>query len=90
MEVRDLKCWPPKWRGTSSVSGHVAPGEGGVLTAVRRDLKKHTLTLTMEYEGDRYSGVLEDDAGLLTRLYLLLGWQIGRALTKIGGLEMTA
>ncbi len=89
MKVRDLKCWPPKWRGASSVSGNVANSEGGTLTAVRWDLRNQSLTLTMEHGGDRHSGVLEDDGGLLAKLYLLLGWHVGRALAEIGSLEMT-
>ena len=88
MKVRDLKCWPPKWRG-GSVAGNVPNGEDGTLTGVRWDLKNQSLALTMEYEGDRRSAVLQDDVGLLTKLYLLLGWHIGRALAKIGSLEMT-
>ncbi len=61
MQVRDLQGWPPKWRGVSSVSGHIAHGERGVLIGVRWDLKDQSFTLVMEDEGDRYSAVLEDD-----------------------------
>jgi hypothetical protein len=43
----------------------------------------------MEDEGDRHSAVLVDEVGLLTKLYLLLGWYVGRPLAKIGSLEMT-
>jgi hypothetical protein len=89
MQVRDLQGWPPKWRGASSVSGHVAHGERGVLIAVHWDLKKQSFTLAMEDEGDRYSAVLEDDARVAKRLYLLLGWHIGRPLASIGRLEMS-
>jgi hypothetical protein len=42
----------------------------------------------METEGDRYSGVLEDEAALLAELYQLLGFHIGRPLAKIGSLPM--
>ena len=89
MKVRDLKCWPPKWREASGVSGSVANGEVGTLTAVHWDPGNQSLALTMEHEGERRSGVLKDDVGLLTKLYLLLGWQVGRALARIGNLEMT-
>lgn len=89
MKVRELTCWPPTWRGASSRSGHVANSEGGILTAVRWDHGNQSLALTMEYEGERQSGVLKGDVGLLTKLYLLLGWHIGRALEGVGSLEMT-
>ncbi len=88
MTVRDLKCWPPKWRRDSRVSGHVANGESGTLIAVRWNLKNQSLALTMEDEGDRHSAVLEDEVGVLTKLYLLLGWHVGRPLAKVGSLEM--
>lgn len=90
MKVRDLPCWPPRWRGASSVAGSVPDGDCGILTAARWDLRSRSLALTMEYEGEPHSAVLEDEVGSLTRLYLMLGWHIGRDLGKIGGLEMTA
>ena len=89
MLVRDLQCWPPKWRGVPSGSGDVTAGERGILIGVHWDLKRQSLTLTMEDTGDRYSAVLQDEVGKLTKLYLLLGWHIGRPLAKIGSLEMT-
>jgi hypothetical protein len=89
MKVRDLKCWPPKWRGDPGVSGHVANGEDGVLIAVRWDFKTQSLALTMEDEGARHSAVLEDEVRWLTKLSLLLDWHVGRPLAKIGSLEMT-
>jgi hypothetical protein len=89
MNVRDLTCWPPKWRGASNGSSHVVNDERGILTAVRWDLKTRSLTLTREDEGHRHSAVLEDEVRVLTKLYLLLGWHIGRPLAKIASLEMT-
>jgi hypothetical protein len=88
MNVRDLQCWPPKWQG-----GDRAPtGERGTLIAIRWDVQKReraqTVTLTMEAEGDRYSGVLEDELTSLAKLYLLLGSHVGRPLAKIGSLEI--
>jgi hypothetical protein len=89
MKVRDLPCWPPRWREASPASGHAADGERGVLTAIRWDLMTQSFTLTMEDEGDRYSGRLEGEVRVLTKLYLLLGWHIGRPLARIGSLEMS-
>ena len=89
MNVRDLQCWPPKWRRVPHESDDVTAGERGILIAVRWDLKRQSLTLTMEDAGDRHSAVLQDEVGRLTKLYLLLGWHIGRPLAKIGSLEMT-
>ena len=65
MTVRDLKCWPPRWRRDSRVSGHVANGESGTLIAVRWDLENQSLALTMEDKGDRHSAVREDEVGEL-------------------------
>jgi hypothetical protein len=90
MVVRDLNCWPPTWRRDSRVSGQAASGESGVLIAVRWDLKNQLLALTMEDEGDRHSAVLEDEVKVLTKLYLLLGWHVGRPLATLGGLEIAS
>jgi hypothetical protein len=69
--------------------GHAVHGEDGILVAVRGDLKTPSLTLAMEDEGDRYSAVLEGEAGVLRSLSLLLDWHVGRPLAKIGSVEMT-
>jgi hypothetical protein len=66
--VRELECWPPKWRRVLSGTGPVANGEDGILTAVRCDLKDEFLTLTMEDGSDRHSAVLEDKLSVLTKL----------------------
>jgi len=89
MNVRDLACWPPRWRRTSSPSGEVTSGERGVLIAARWDHKTQSLSLVMEDGGDRHVAVLEDKVRVLPALALLLDWHIGRPLARIGGLEMT-
>jgi hypothetical protein len=89
MNVRDLACWPPRWRRASSPSGEVTPGERGVLIAARWDHKAGSLSLFMEEGGDRQVAVLEDKVQVLTALALLLGWHVGRPIAKIGGLELT-
>jgi hypothetical protein len=89
MNVRDLKCWPPRWRRASSLSGEVTNGERGILIAARWDDKTQSLALIMEDEGDRHVAVLEDGAQVLSKLSLLLDWHVGRRLAKIGKLEMT-
>ena len=89
MIVRDLPCWPPKWRGVPRGTGPVANGEDGILIAVRANLKTPSLTLTMEEGSDRYSAVLEDEGRVLSKLSLLLDWHVGRPLAKIGSLEVT-
>ncbi len=88
--MRDLKCWPPKWRAASSGSEDVANGDGGILIAVRWDRRTQSLALTMEYEGGRHSAIVKDEVGLLTKLCLLLGWHIGRPLARIGTLELNS
>ena len=89
MNVRDLTCWPPRWRRASSPSGEVTSGERGVLIAARWDHKTQSLALMMEDEGARHVAILEDKVPVLAKLSLLLDWQIGRPLAKIGSLEMT-
>ena len=89
MKVRDLACWPPRWRRGSSLSGEVVSGERGVLIAARWDHKTQSLALIMEEEGDRHVAVLDDKVRVLSQLGLLLDWHIGRPLAKIGSLEMT-
>lgn len=89
MYVRDLACWPPRWRRTSSPSSEVTSGERGVLIAARWDYKTQSLSLVMEDEGDRHVAVLEDKVRVLSTLALLLDWHIGRPLARIGSLEMT-
>lgn len=89
MNVRDLTCWPPRWRRASSPSGEVSGGERGILIAARWDHKTQSLALIMEDEGTRHVAVLEDKVPVLAKLSLLLDWQIGRPLAKIGSLEMT-
>ncbi len=89
MKVRDLACWPPRWRRASGPSGEVTSGERGVLIAAHWDYKTQSLSLVMEDEGDRHVGVLEDTVPVLSTLALMLDWHVGRPLAKIGGLEMT-
>ena len=89
MTVRDLPCWPPGWRRAADPSGAATLGERGVLIATRFDRKAQSLALVMEDEGERHFAVLEDKAGVLSKLVLLLDWHIGRPLAKIGSLEMT-
>ena len=92
MTVRDLQCWPPAWRGASGVADRTVSRETGTLIGVRWDVptraRPQTVTLTMEADGDRYSGVLEDEATSLAELYVLLRSQIGRRLQNIGSLAM--
>ena len=89
MNVRDLTCWPLRWRQFSGPSGEATGGERGILIAARWDHKTQFLALAMEDEGDRHTAVLEDRGRGLAKLALMLDWQIGRPLAKIGGLEMT-
>jgi len=88
MNVRDLTCWPPRWRRASGLSGEVPCGERGILIATRWDHKTRSLALIMEDGGDRHTAILEDDVRMLSKLSLLLDWQIGRPLAKIGSLEI--
>ena len=89
MNVRDLPCWPPRWRRASSISGEAASGERGILIAARWDHKSQSLALVMEEDGGvRHVAVLEDTVPVLSKLCLLLGWHIGRPLAKIGSLEI--
>ena len=92
MTVRDLPCWPPKWRGVPGGADRAAGGESGVLIARRWDVKPRTrpqsVTLTMEVGSDRYSAVLDDEPTVLAELYILLSSQIGRPLTKIENLPI--
>jgi hypothetical protein len=88
MNVRDLTCWPPRWRRASSPSGAVTSDERGILIATRWDPKTQSLALTMEDDGDRHTAVLEDKVRVLSKLSLLLDWHIGRAIAKIGSLEI--
>lgn len=89
MNVRDLTCWPPRWRRASSPPGEVTSGERGVLIATRWDHQAQSLGLIMEDEEGRHVAVLEDKVRVLSKLSLLLDWHIGRPLAKIGSLEMT-
>lgn len=88
MTVRELPCWPPNWRATTTGASHGAKGERGVLIAARGDRTAQSLTLTMEDAGDRYVAVLHDDARVLTGLTLLLDWHLGRSMAQIASLEM--
>ena len=93
MNVRDLQCWPPRWQGARGAAERPSDGVGGTLIAVHWDVKTRagpqSVTLTMEADGDRYSGVLEDEPTSLAELYLLLRPLIGRPLAKIESLAMT-
>jgi hypothetical protein len=87
--VRDLACWPPTWRRTSGASGAGVRGERGVLIAARWDHRGPLLTLVMEDAEGRHVAVPEDSVRVLSRLCLVLGWQIGQPVARIGGLEIT-
>jgi hypothetical protein len=88
MNVRDLACWPPRWRRLSDPAGEEVRGERGVLIATRWDHRTRSLALTMEDGGARYTAVLADPVQGLSALCLLLDWHIGRPLATIGGLEI--
>ena len=92
MNIRDLACWPPRWHGESGAPDLAGRGESGTLIAIRWDAKTRprvpSIRVTMEIAGDRYSGVLEDEARLLAALYLHLGSYIGRPLATIGNLAL--
>jgi hypothetical protein len=88
MNVRDPRCWPPKWRRAAGVSGEAVGFERGILIATRWDHKTQSLTLVIEDDGDRHVAVLEDKVRVLSKLYLLLDWHIGRPLVKIGSLKI--
>jgi hypothetical protein len=51
MTVRDLACWPPRWRRASNPSAEGTPGERGVLIAARWIPRPKSLSLVME-EGE--------------------------------------
>ncbi len=88
MNVRDLTCWPPRWRRASSPAGVVSGDERGILIATHWEHKTQSLALVMEDEGDRHTAVLEDTVRVLWKLSLLLDWHIGRPIAKIGSLEI--
>ena len=88
MNVRDLTCWPPRWRQAASPSGAVSSDERGILIATRWDQKAQSLALIMEDGGDRHTAVLEDKVRVLSKLSLLLDGHIGRPIAKIGSLEV--
>jgi hypothetical protein len=88
MTVRDLRCWPPKWRRAGGVSAEAVGAERGILIATRWEQKTQSLALVMEDDGDRHYAVLEDKVPVLSKVCLLLDWHIGRSLAKIGSLEI--
>jgi hypothetical protein len=89
MIVRDLEGWPPTWRRPGETTGEGVRAERGVLISVRWDHRRPLLTLVMEDAGDRYVAVPVAVDSVLSRLCLLLGWQIGRPLASIGALPIT-
>lgn len=92
---RGLPVWPPPWAGAREPGTTVPVGEQGLLREVQL-LEAFPpiparLSLGIEYEGRRFTGVLfVDDADFLARLYDTLRRCLGRPLHEIGDLEIEA
>ena len=100
MQVRKhpkIKSWPPLWDGFYSGHDEHATGEKVALKKVtlvkdpRRPpyRKPDHLTLTIEYEGNEFKGILwADGPDFVARLCEKLKSCIGMSIQEIGDLEV--
>ena len=92
MKLEGFSNWPPAWEGSYGRGDIFPVGEEGVLTDVNladadNTMPRH-LTLTTEYRGNTFSGVLCcDDDEALARLFKILKGCIGWPISRIGDLD---
>ena len=96
MKIRNLKrtsgkvvasVWPPDWGGSYGRGDTFAMGDQGVLVAVER--QGDHLTLTIEHEGRKQSGILQWDAPpSVDDVEKVLRANIGNTIKAIGDLDV--
>jgi len=92
MKWEGFSNWPPAWEGSYGRGDIFPVGEDGVLADVKladadNTMPRH-LTLTTEYRGNTFSGVLCcDDDEVLARLSKILKGCIGWPISRIADLD---
>ena len=82
-----FSAWPPEWGGSYGAGDTFAMGDQGVLVAVER--QGDHLTLTIEHEGRKQSGILQWDAPpSLDEVGRVLTVHVGEAIKAIGDLDV--
>ena len=88
MLIRDLQGWHPSWAASYSGIGKFAIGEVGVLKRVRWSSQSQYLVLSIEYEGNEHSGVLQGNRDQLQRVLTVLTQNVGRPIKEVAALEV--
>jgi len=87
MLIRDLQGWHPSWAASYSGIGKFI-GEVGVLKRVRWSSQSQYLVLSIEYEGNEHSGVLQGNRDQLQRVLTVLTQNVGRPIKEVAALEV--
>ena len=82
-----VSVWPPEWGGSYGRGDTFAMGDQGVLVAVER--QGDHLTLTIEHEGRKQSGILQWDAPpSLDAVEKVLQAHLGEPIKALGDLDV--
>src|SRR5262245_3316529 len=99
MELRDhpllmhhgVPAWPPVWVQIKRQGERKLRGEVGFLSEVQLSPVTYARCfLTMEYEGDRFLGILiVDDSAFCRQICTFLNLHIGASIREIGDLDVS-
>lgn len=86
-----VKTWPPLWTTTVPGQKNFPVGEIGILEqAIMHQLFDNKIFLFVQYQGDRYMGMLHfDDLSFCRAVFNLLNENLGRAIQDIGDLDVS-
>jgi hypothetical protein len=86
-----IKTWPPLWTTTVPGQKSFPFGEIGTLEqAIMHQLFDNKIFLFVQYDGDRYMGMLHfDDRPFCRAVFNLLNENVGRAMQAIGNLDVS-
>ncbi|HKA34621.1 MAG TPA: hypothetical protein VKH64_15500 [Candidatus Binatia bacterium] len=91
MLYRGRRNWPPAWMWSGTGVDERPRGEVGLLHDIQVFKVDNRIVLLMAYRDTPYIGCLRfDDAASYRRIGAILKRQIGRSITEIGDLDLSA
>jgi hypothetical protein len=86
---RGKNSWPPFWSNAMAEGSKRANGEVGILRHVHGSPVSTRCLLVIEYDGERFIGILVlPDSKLCRSIVIFLRNHVGRPIREIGELEI--